>query len=77
MDVSKWPMFSLLSAEELATIRQACVFGTSANEAIYITHGNEVRSVCETPVEPASFQSLSFKSVNAYDCNYVGKILRY
>ncbi|KAG7234463.1 hypothetical protein INR49_004797 [Caranx melampygus] len=42
VDVSKWPLFSLLSAEELSTLRQACVFGTSANEAIYITHGNEV-----------------------------------
>uniref|UniRef100_A0A8D3DKR5 BTB domain-containing protein n=1 Tax=Scophthalmus maximus TaxID=52904 RepID=A0A8D3DKR5_SCOMX len=40
--VSKWPLFSLLSPEELATIRQACVFGTSANEAIYVTHANEV-----------------------------------
>lgn len=44
MDVSKWPLFYLLSAQELATVRQACVFGTTANEAIYITHGNEVRS---------------------------------
>lgn len=43
VDVSKWPMFSVLTAEERATVRQACVFGTSANEAIYITHGNEVR----------------------------------
>ncbi|KAM9333946.1 RCC1 and BTB domain-containing protein 1 isoform 3-T3 [Symphorus nematophorus] len=42
MDISKWPMFSLLSTEELATIRQACVFGAYGNEAIYITHGNEV-----------------------------------
>ncbi|XP_070786757.1 RCC1 and BTB domain-containing protein 1 isoform X2 [Enoplosus armatus] len=42
VDVSKWPLFSLLSTEELATVRQACVFGISANEAIYITHGNEV-----------------------------------
>ncbi|XP_033957200.1 RCC1 and BTB domain-containing protein 1 isoform X2 [Pseudochaenichthys georgianus] len=42
VDVSKWPLFSLLSAEELASVRQACVFGTSANEAIYITHANEV-----------------------------------
>lgn len=50
VDVSKWPMFSVLNTEELATVRQACVFGTSANEAIYITHGNEVRRVCETPV---------------------------
>lgn len=46
VDVSKWPLFSLLNIEELATVRQACVFGTSANEAIYITHGNEVRCVC-------------------------------
>ncbi|XP_061571831.1 RCC1 and BTB domain-containing protein 1 isoform X2 [Cololabis saira] len=42
VDVSKWPLFSLLSSEEQAAIRQACVFGTSANEAIYITHDNEV-----------------------------------
>ncbi|KAK2856816.1 hypothetical protein Q5P01_005551 [Channa striata] len=42
VDVSKWPLFSLLSTEELATVRQACIFGNSANEAIYITHGNEV-----------------------------------
>lgn len=44
VDVSKWPLFCLLSTEELAMVRQACVFGTSANEAIYITHGNEVKS---------------------------------
>ncbi|KAM9327953.1 RCC1 and BTB domain-containing protein 1 [Pholidichthys leucotaenia] len=42
VDVSKWPMFSLLSAEELAGIRQAYVFGIFANEVIYITHENEV-----------------------------------
>uniref|UniRef100_A0A7N6A510 BTB domain-containing protein n=1 Tax=Anabas testudineus TaxID=64144 RepID=A0A7N6A510_ANATE len=42
VDVSKWPLFSLLSIEELATVRQACIFGTSANEAIYITHENEL-----------------------------------
>ncbi|XP_034033558.1 RCC1 and BTB domain-containing protein 1-like [Thalassophryne amazonica] len=42
VDLSKWPLFSLLSSQELATIRQACVFGTSANEAIYVTYTNEV-----------------------------------
>lgn len=57
VDVSKWPLFSLLSTEELATIRQACVFGTSANEAIYITHSNEVRS--------ASSESLNFSKCTA------------
>uniref|UniRef100_A0A672PLJ3 Regulator of chromosome condensation (RCC1) and BTB (POZ) domain containing protein 1 n=1 Tax=Sinocyclocheilus grahami TaxID=75366 RepID=A0A672PLJ3_SINGR len=42
VDVSKWPLFTLLSAQELASIRHACIFGTSANEAIYITHDDEV-----------------------------------
>ncbi|XP_044301041.1 RCC1 and BTB domain-containing protein 1 isoform X7 [Varanus komodoensis] len=42
MDVGKWPIFTLLSPQEIATIRKACVFGTSANEAIYITHNDEV-----------------------------------
>lgn len=72
VDVSKWPMFSLLNAEELATIRQACVFGTSANEAIYITHGNEVRRACETPVYPVCvllhcLANLSLSSLNTGD----------
>lgn len=63
VDVSKWPLFSLLSTEELATVRQACIFGTSANEAIYITHGNEVTSVCETPEHPASFKNTYLSKV--------------
>lgn len=42
VDVSKWPLFSILSAQDTASICQACVFGTSANEAIYINHDNEV-----------------------------------
>lgn len=42
VDVSKWPLFTLLSAQELTSIRQACIFGASANEAIYITHNDEV-----------------------------------
>lgn len=72
VDVSKWPMFSLLNAEELAAIRQACVFGTSANEAIYITHGNEVRRACETPVYPVCvllhcLANLSLSSLNTGD----------
>ncbi|KAG7260777.1 hypothetical protein CRUP_007077 [Coryphaenoides rupestris] len=41
LDVSKWPLFSLLGAKETAAVRQACVFGTSANEAVYVTHNNE------------------------------------
>lgn len=55
VDVSKWPLFSLLSTEELATVRQACVFGNSANEAIYITHANEVRAVDSVFISVGSF----------------------
>ncbi|XP_062302734.1 RCC1 and BTB domain-containing protein 1 isoform X2 [Osmerus eperlanus] len=42
VDVSKWPLFTLLGPQDISSIRQACVFGTSANEAIYITHDDEV-----------------------------------
>lgn len=50
VDVTKWPLFSLMGPEELATIRKACVFGTSANEAIYITNDDEVRGPMENRV---------------------------
>nr|XP_046180016.1 RCC1 and BTB domain-containing protein 1 isoform X4 [Oncorhynchus gorbuscha] len=42
VDVGKWPLFTLLGAQEVSRIRLACVFGTSANEAIYITQDDEV-----------------------------------
>uniref|UniRef100_A0A7M4E1T6 Uncharacterized protein n=1 Tax=Crocodylus porosus TaxID=8502 RepID=A0A7M4E1T6_CROPO len=41
VDVGKWSIFTLLSPQEIASIRKACVFGTSANEALYITQNNE------------------------------------
>lgn len=50
VDVTKWPLFSLMSSQELAAIRKACVFGTSANEAIYITNDDEVRGQRSTSV---------------------------
>jgi hypothetical protein len=43
VDVGKWPIFTLLSPQEAGSIRKACVFGTSANEAIYVTDNDEVR----------------------------------
>lgn len=43
VDVTKWPLFSLMSPQELSRIRKAFVFGMSANEAIYITNDDEVR----------------------------------
>ncbi|XP_077468391.1 RCC1 and BTB domain-containing protein 2 isoform X1 [Stigmatopora argus] len=42
LDVGKWPMFALLPPEELCLIRQACVFGSGANEALYVTVNDEV-----------------------------------
>ncbi|KAM9804977.1 RCC1 and BTB domain-containing protein 1 [Neosynchiropus ocellatus] len=42
VDLSKWPLFSLMGLQELASVRKACVFGNSANEAIYITSDDEV-----------------------------------
>lgn len=43
VDVGKWPIFTLLSPQEIASIRKACVFGTSASEALYVTDDDEVR----------------------------------
>uniref|UniRef100_A0A9J7ZLE9 RCC1 and BTB domain containing protein 2 n=3 Tax=Cyprinus carpio TaxID=7962 RepID=A0A9J7ZLE9_CYPCA len=42
LDVGKWPVFALLPPEDLQLIRQACVFGSAANEAIYVTVNDEV-----------------------------------
>lgn len=42
LDVGKWPVFALLPPEELRLIRQACVFGSAANEALYVTANDEV-----------------------------------
>ncbi|XP_061649320.1 RCC1 and BTB domain-containing protein 1 isoform X4 [Phyllopteryx taeniolatus] len=41
VDVAKWPLFSLMAPQELACIWKACVFGASANEAIFITSDDE------------------------------------
>uniref|UniRef100_A0A8C2ANT1 Regulator of chromosome condensation (RCC1) and BTB (POZ) domain containing protein 2 n=1 Tax=Cyprinus carpio TaxID=7962 RepID=A0A8C2ANT1_CYPCA len=42
LDVGKCPVFALLPPEDLQLIRQACVFGSAANEAIYVTVNDEV-----------------------------------
>uniref|UniRef100_A0A8C4MHU4 Uncharacterized protein n=1 Tax=Equus asinus asinus TaxID=83772 RepID=A0A8C4MHU4_EQUAS len=42
VDVGKWPIFTPLSPQEIAAIGKACVFGTSANEALYVTDNDEV-----------------------------------
>lgn len=41
-DFIRWPMFSILQEEFLCTIKLALVFGNSGNEAILVTHDDEV-----------------------------------
>lgn len=50
LDVGKWPVFALLPPEELGLIRQACVFGSGANEALYVTVNDEVTAASFCPV---------------------------
>uniref|UniRef100_A0A8C5LXT2 BTB domain-containing protein n=1 Tax=Leptobrachium leishanense TaxID=445787 RepID=A0A8C5LXT2_9ANUR len=45
VDFGKWPLFALISCQERCSIQQACVFGTSANEAIYTTLNDEVYAI--------------------------------
>ncbi|XP_059823883.1 RCC1 and BTB domain-containing protein 1-like isoform X2 [Hypanus sabinus] len=42
VDVRKWPVFSLLAPQERRSIYQACVFGVTATEAVYVTKDNNV-----------------------------------
>ncbi|CAL1532706.1 unnamed protein product [Lymnaea stagnalis] len=42
MDLSKWPIFSVLETELLSAIRKIFVFGNSGNEAIFITDSDDV-----------------------------------
>lgn len=61
VDVGKWPIFTLLSPQEIASIRKACVFGTSANEALYVTDNDEV-SISQNPgLNFRAYLGLSFK----------------
>ncbi|XP_031564705.1 RCC1 and BTB domain-containing protein 1-like [Actinia tenebrosa] len=41
-DFIRWPIFSLLPEEFLCSIKTALVFGNSGNEAILVTHDDEV-----------------------------------
>ena len=43
--LNKWPIFSLLEPEFLASIKLACVFGGAGNEAIVVTVDDEVFSL--------------------------------
>ncbi|KAH3708324.1 RCC1 and BTB domain-containing protein 1-like isoform X2 [Dreissena polymorpha] len=45
LDVTKWPIFSLLDPNEATKIAKICVFGSSGNEAIYITSSDDVYAI--------------------------------
>jgi len=45
MDLKKWSIFAILEKEFLAQIRLACVFGNLGNEALMISHDDEVYAV--------------------------------
>ncbi|KAI5099056.1 RCC1 and BTB domain-containing protein 2 isoform X1 [Silurus meridionalis] len=75
LDVGKWPVFALLPPEELRLIRQACVFGTAANEAIYVTVNDEMFALgtncsgclglgdVQSTIEPRRIDSLCGKKI--------------
>ena len=42
LDVDKWPIFSLLDIEFLKSVRTACIFGSSGNEALIVTKDDNV-----------------------------------
>jgi len=45
LDVTKWPIFSLLDTDDLVKIAKICVFGSSGNEAIYVTETDDVYAI--------------------------------
>ncbi|KAG1932878.1 RCC1 and BTB domain-containing protein 2 isoform X1 [Pimephales promelas] len=75
LDVGKWPVFALLPPEELRLVRQACVFGSAANEAIYVTVNDEVFALgtncsgclglgdTQSSIEPRRIDILSGKKI--------------
>lgn len=41
-ELDRWPIFSLLDEEFLASLRIACVFGSAGNEALVVTRDDDV-----------------------------------
>ena len=44
-DLSRWPIFSILPEDVVNSIRKICVFGSSGNEAIFITASDDVYAI--------------------------------
>ena len=69
MDLKKWSIFAILEKEFLAQIRLACVFGNLGNEALMISHDDEVNRVnnfisvghkCSSSSRTKTFPGLNF-----------------
>lgn len=45
MDLSQWPIFSLLAVEFRQAVHWASVFGSAGNEAVVVLHGDEVHAL--------------------------------
>lgn len=79
-DVAKWHVFGLLDAATLANIKLACVFGSSGNEAIYVTQDDEVFAMgsnvngclgvgdVQSSLIPRKIECLSKKGISTIAC---------
>ncbi|EDO35216.1 predicted protein [Nematostella vectensis] len=45
LELDRWPIFSLLSDDFRFSIKIACVFGGAGNEALVITHDDNVYAI--------------------------------
>ena len=66
LDTDKWPIFSLLDVDFLATVKTACVFGSSGNEALLVTNADEVYvlgSNCSGCLGIGKIQLLSYHGI--------------
>ncbi|CAH1803229.1 unnamed protein product [Owenia fusiformis] len=79
LDVSKWPLFSLLSSEFISQVRMICVFGSSGNESLLITKENHVYALgsncsgclgtgdVQSSLEPRKVSTLCQKNILSID----------
>lgn len=75
LDITKWPIFSLLEPDFLEKVTKACVYGSSGNEALMVTSEDEVYAVgsncstclglgdCQSTLQPRKVEHLCGKKV--------------
>ena len=76
LDITKWPIFSLLEPDFLEKVTKACVYGSSGNEALMVTIDDEVFAVgsncstclglgdCQSTLQPRKVEHLCGKKVS-------------